>query len=760
MKLTVVIPVFNEERSIIKTLDSVSAVSLPAAIKMEIVVVNDCSTDKTAESVKTFITENPLLDIHFFEHKINMGKGAAMHTGIAKATGDYLMVQDADLEYDPADYITLLQPIIDGKADVVYGSRFMGGKPHRILFFWHSLGNKFLTMVSNAFTNLNLSDMETGYKVFRADIIKNIVLEENRFGFEPEVTAKIARIPGIRIYEVGIAYYGRTYDEGKKITAKDGFRALYSILKYNVFDKYILPSLKQKYIWFFSLLILFFVGYKNHDIHKPAEADFLKWDAAEYYHYLPAVFIYHDLSFQFTDSLKQNHFKFMVGNTKQFPILHGRMSIGQSMLLSPFFLLAHAYANVFDYSCDGYSPPYQMAVLIGCLLFLFMGIFFLIKTLERYFGLFVSVISTLLIVLATNLFFYSLYEPGMTHTFTFGLVSLLIYFTDNYYRKPSYKTIIYIGLLMGIISLIRPSNAVVAIIFGLWNVSSWTEFKERIGFLFKNYLHVIIIAVSILLVWLPQMIYWHWLFGKFFFYTYGLKNEGFFFGNPQISNILFSYRKGWYIYTPLMFLATLGIIPMIGQRMKNWFLVLLYIAINVYILSSWWCWWYGGSYGARIFIDIYPIMAFPLAALILWIGRRGAWLIIPAILISGFLIQNNYYRMWQYNKNTVHYDSMTKTTFWESFHQKIPDSAYKYNLIKPNYDEAHLGVYYQNDKPAYTKKPPRDFLLELENKIRSSATWYQQSEQKASARGVPVDSVIAGDARWIFKTQYNSIVPE
>lgn len=232
MRLSVVVPCYNEADTVEQVLKAIASSPVFSEHTLELIIVDDCSTDGT----RAFLESRPELYDRLLKHDVNQGKGAALRTGLASATGDIVIIQDADLEYDPKEYPLLIQPIIERKADAVFGSRFMGGGPHRVVYFWHMIGNRFLTLLSNMFTNLNLTDMETCYKVFKRELLDDFTIEENRFGFEPEITAKLARRQCV-IYEVGISYYGRTYAEGKKIGYKDGFRAIYAILKYALFAK-------------------------------------------------------------------------------------------------------------------------------------------------------------------------------------------------------------------------------------------------------------------------------------------------------------------------------------------------------------------------------------------------------------------------------------------------------------------------------------------------------------------------------------------
>jgi len=232
--LSIVIPVYNEEKTILEVLEKLKIIRLIDGIEKEIVIVNDCSSDNSEKLILDFKYQNEKIHIKYLKNEINRGKGYSLNKGFKNATGDFVVVQDADLEYDPQEFNRLLKPMLNGFADVVYGSRFKGSNPHRALFFWHTIGNNFLTFLSNMFSNLNITDMETCYKMFKKEIIQSIEIKENRFGIEPEITAKISKIKGIRIYEVGISYYGRTYEEGKKIGWRDGIRAIYCIIKYNL----------------------------------------------------------------------------------------------------------------------------------------------------------------------------------------------------------------------------------------------------------------------------------------------------------------------------------------------------------------------------------------------------------------------------------------------------------------------------------------------------------------------------------------------
>lgn len=412
-------------------------------------------------------------------------------------------------------------------------------------------------------------------------------------------------------------------------------------------------------------------------------------DIISYYSYLPATFIYNDLTFNFTDNLPDN----FTGTIWYLKAPNGarvqKMSMGLSVLYSPFFFIAHQITRFTDYPADGYSQPYDMFLVFSSLFYAFFAIWFLRKILLRFFTDKISALTLLIIVFGTNLFFYVTNESPMSHAYSLFLFSSFIYYTIKWHNFQSTTNAVIIGIIGGLIILVRPSNIVIFAIPLFYGIYSKETLLQKIKLIKQNRFHILIIILLLFIIFSPQMLYWKKITGDWFYYSYG--KEGFFFGKPHIINGLFSYRKGWLIYTPLMLLAVAGI-PVLFKKLKHFALpITIFFIVNIYIVFSWWCWWYGGSFGMRSLIESYAVLAIPLALSLKYIFSKQIWLKISTGVLLFLFINLNLFQTFQYRRVVIHWDSMTKEAYWAIFGTlKIPDNYH--NLIQvPDYDNALSG---------------------------------------------------------------------
>lgn len=455
------------------------------------------------------------------------------------------------------------------------------------------------------------------------------------------------------------------------------FRFFKKKSNYNSFSTYTLLIIG--FIW--AYVIIHQEHWKNNAV--------ITSDTTIYYEYLPAAIIFNDLSFEFVNNLPDdfNGAIWLIDTStkgKKAP----KFTMGLSLMYLPFFLVGHVVANILNYSTYGYSLPYFILICIGTWIYAFIGLYYLRKILGSYFGDKVVGLTLISIALATNLFSYVTQDTAMTHAYSFFLFSVFIWNTIRWYEQKQLKQIIIIGLTFGLITLIRPTNAIIAIFFILFGISTLGNLKERLSLFWKYKIHVLTIALISCLIWSPQLILWKIQTNNWLYFSYG--KEGFFFNNPRIFDGLFSYRKGWLVYTPIMIFSILGLYFLFKSNKNLLLPISLFLIINIYIVYSWWCWWYGGGFGSRPMIDSYALMAIPLAAFFSYLLKKTSflkWLPLPIILL---LMVLNLFQTLQ-TKSCLHYDSMTKEAYWYNFTKTGWSEDYEQMIKPPNYEKALIG---------------------------------------------------------------------
>ncbi|NPD47771.1 MULTISPECIES: hypothetical protein [unclassified Lentimicrobium] len=451
-----------------------------------------------------------------------------------------------------------------------------------------------------------------------------------------------------------------------------------------------------------KIIILLSIIIWVHLVHKEAEWEkdtVIQHDIKIYYSYLPATFIYKDLSFKFKHQLPKEITKYIWG--KPLPNNEGyvqKMTMGTAIMYSPFFFIAHQHAKLFGYDPSGYSEPYSRWLVYSSIFYALMAMLIIRLTLIQFFSKGVVSLTLIILFFGTNLFFYTVYNGPMSHVYSFFLFSLFIYLSIKWNEKPHWGKAILIGLTGGLITLIRPTNIIIFIFPLLYNVYTIDTAKEKILILKKYWLHIFLIAISSIIMCSPQLIYWKYITGHWVYGSYG--DEGFFFLNPNIIKGLFSYRKGWLIYTPLMIFAIIGI-PFLFKKMKPFALpISIFLVLNIWIIYSWWTFWYGGGFGSRPMIDSYPLMAIPLA-LFISLSIKSKWFnwrIIPVIIAIVFFVRLNIFQTNQYNLGIIHYDGMTKEAYWGVWNKMHYPENYRTLIQRPDYESAKKGEKEDFDK--------------------------------------------------------------
>lgn len=440
-----------------------------------------------------------------------------------------------------------------------------------------------------------------------------------------------------------------------------------------------------------SWILVAVVIYNVFNIHYwTHEKRIIYYDIVSYYAYLPAAFIYKDLTLAFVDDNPAGKsFIFWPQKTQDNRNVI-KVSMGLSYLYSPFFFLGHVSAGLQDAPQDGFSSPYKFWLVMGSIFYLLLALYFVRKVLEMFFKQWVVIFTLILLLLGTNLYNYAALDPTMPHVYNFFLFSWFLFITIKYYKKPGLDKAMLLGLLAGLIALIRPTNIIILLIFLLWDVKSWSEFLNRIQFFLKKPTVILVMVFCFLIIWIPQFFYWKTASGHWIYYSY--QDEGFFFLNPKIWKGLFGFRKGWFIYTPIMIFAMLGIVMTI-KKFKSFSIgIILFQVINVYIILSWWCWWYGGSYGGRAFIDSYPLMAIPLAVFLTWLFEQKIIIKIFLNTILILLILLNLVQTRQYYGGILHYDAMTWESYKKTWLKTHTTQEYFDSLDQPDYDKAVKGI--------------------------------------------------------------------